>query len=100
MFMLQLCCWNEVNTLSVGILTLLTFSCTSCSFFPLQTIVDETFYCLFHYSLKMPPKGDVVTENEIQLSSTIGDIQILSKQDELTTYENQPARRYHVPLYP
>lgn len=47
----------------------------------------------------MPPKGDVVTENEIQLSSMIGDIQIISKQDELTTYENQPARSYHVCLF-
>ena len=47
----------------------------------------------------MPPKGDVVTENEIQLSSAIADIQIITKHDELTTYENQPARRYNVLFY-
>ena len=48
----------------------------------------------------MPPKGDVVTENEIQLSSAIADIQIITKSDELTTYENQPARRYNVLFHP
>ena len=99
-FMLRLCCWNEADVSSVGIWTLLIFSCTSCSFSQLRIIVDETFNCLLNpLSLKMPPKGDVVTENEIQLSSMIGDIQIISKQDELTTYENQPARSYHVCLF-
>lgn len=72
-FMLRLCCWNEADVSSVGIWTLLIFSCTSCSFSQLRIIVDETFNCLLNpLSLKMPPKGDVVTENEIQLSSMIG----------------------------
>lgn len=61
--------------------------------------MKQLFVCEFFPHSKMPPKGDVVTENEIQLSSAIADIQIITKHDELTTYENQPARRYNVLFY-
>ena len=44
----------------------------------------------------MPPKGDVVTDNELQLSSSLSGLSLLSRTNELSTWNDQPARVYRV----
>ncbi len=45
---------------------------------------------------RMPPKGDVVTDNELQLSSSLSGLSLLSRTNELSTWNDQPARVYRV----
>ncbi|KAK8810257.1 hypothetical protein WA538_002832, partial [Blastocystis sp. DL] len=44
----------------------------------------------------MPPKGDVVTDNELQLSSSLSGLSLLSRTNELSTWNDQPARVYRI----
>ena len=44
----------------------------------------------------MPPKGDVVTESELQLSSALSGLTVLSRTNELSTWNDQPSRVYRV----
>ena len=44
----------------------------------------------------MPPKGDRVGNEEIHLSASLSEMQIVNKSDCMLVYEGLPARRYNV----